>query len=118
VFGSVKIAREEGVLTLWRGSRPALLTAVPSAAIFFTLVDVFNKKLSSKEGNSTSASLLSGALARTVATTITAPAILLKTRFESNEGAAFYGQKPSLRAAFLSIIKESKYLWHTFLFGH
>jgi solute carrier family 25 protein 39/40 len=63
----LKVARHEGVLTLWRGLGPSLMLAIPSSGIYFTLYESIKQKLATTGQVSDSAlPMFSGSSARTV----------------------------------------------------
>ncbi|KAF4454971.1 hypothetical protein F53441_2628 [Fusarium austroafricanum] len=83
--GLRKIARNEGVTTLWRGLSPTLVMAVPSNIIYFTGYDWlrFNHKSPFSRFSDTSAPLTAGSAARVLAATAVSPIELVKTRMQA-----------------------------------
>lgn len=103
------ILRQEGIKGMWKGLKPAVLTAIPSSAIYFSVLkQISNFQKQKKENLSAFDSLIAGSIARTIATICTAPAILLKTRFESLEVIKIYNQaSPSVIHSFqITLQKE------------
>ncbi|KAF5645417.1 mitochondrial carrier family [Fusarium sp. NRRL 25303] len=88
--GLRKIARNEGVTTLWRGLSPTLVMAVPSNIIYFTGYDYlrFNPKSPFSHFSDTSAPLTAGSAARVLAATAVSPIELVKTRMQAAHGAS------------------------------
>ncbi|OZJ04964.1 hypothetical protein BZG36_01731 [Bifiguratus adelaidae] len=88
--GVMKIAKYEGITSLWRGLAPALVMSGPSTVIYFVGYDCAKEYLDRKWGNSQAwlqwSPLLVGAVARTVAATMISPIELFRTRLQSNEG--------------------------------
>lgn len=78
--GLVKISRNEGLSSLWRGLSPTLFMAVPSTVIYF----VGYEQLRTVVNNDAAwAPLLCGGLARTASATVISPLELLRTRLQS-----------------------------------
>lgn len=78
--GLVKISRNEGITSLWRGLSPTLFMAIPSTVIYF----VGYEQLRSVVNNDAAwAPLLCGGLARTASATVISPIELLRTRLQS-----------------------------------
>ncbi|KAK9864769.1 hypothetical protein WJX84_011121 [Apatococcus fuscideae] len=82
-FGMLgRIARQEGVHALWRGTEASLLITVPLVALYLPLYDSLLQSLQGA-GVGMYAPLLAGAGARSVACVATAPLELLKTRLQT-----------------------------------
>lgn len=79
--GFSSIAKNEGVLTLWRGLSLTLFMAVPSNIIYFTGYEYIRDRL--PVADSFLNPLVCGSLARTMSATCVAPVELLKTRLQS-----------------------------------
>lgn len=78
--GLVKISKNEGLSSLWRGLSPTLFMAVPSTVIYF----VGYEQLRSYVNNDAAwAPLLCGGLARTASATAISPIEMLRTRLQS-----------------------------------
>ncbi|KAJ3166747.1 hypothetical protein HDU88_003231 [Geranomyces variabilis] len=99
--GVVKIARHEGLLSLWRGLSPTLVMSVPSTVIYYIgyehIRDTINAHLplASKE---IYAPLLAGATARTLAATAISPIELIRTRMQSSPSRSLTATFSSVRA--------------------
>ncbi|ORY86795.1 mitochondrial carrier domain-containing protein [Protomyces lactucae-debilis] len=78
--GLVKIARNEGLSSLWRGLSPTLFMAVPSTVIYFVGYEQLRLIVNT---DASWAPLLCGALARTASATAISPLELLRTRLQS-----------------------------------
>ncbi|BFZ56494.1 Carrier protein, mitochondrial [Savitreella phatthalungensis] len=79
--GIVKISRNEGVSSLWRGLSPTLFMAIPSTVIYFVGYEQLRGLVG---GDATWAPLLCGGLARTASATAIGPLELLRTRLQSS----------------------------------
>jgi solute carrier family 25 protein 39/40 len=77
-----KIARYEGVLSLWRGLSPTLLMTVPGVALYFTTYEAFKKRWHSYFNSLTP--LIAGAAARTVTAIATCPLEMFRTNIQSH----------------------------------
>lgn len=87
--GFKKIARNEGVTTLWRGLSPTLVMAVPSNIIYFTGYDWlrFNPKSPFQRFSDSTAPLTAGSVARILAATTVSPIELVRTRMQATSGS-------------------------------
>lgn len=88
--GIRKIARNEGITTLWRGLSPTLLMAVPANIIYFTGYEWLRYNKSSpinKVSSDITAPLFAGATARVVAASAINPIELFRTRLQASRGA-------------------------------
>jgi len=81
----VKIVRNEGVLTLWRGLAPSLFMTVPNAAIYFNTYEALKKRISQLDYFPAFVPLVSGGLARIIAVTTLAPLELIRTNFQAGQ---------------------------------
>ncbi|KAK7999896.1 mitochondrial carrier domain-containing protein [Apiospora arundinis] len=89
--GIRKIARNEGITTLWRGLSPTLVMAVPANIIYFTGYEWLRYNKSSPINNissDTTAPLYAGATARVVAASAINPIELFRTRLQASRGAS------------------------------
>ena len=77
----LKIARLEGVTSLWRGLVPTLVMTVPGVALYFTSYEKFKEELS---GLGHLTPLVAGATARTLTATVTSPLELFRTNIQSH----------------------------------
>ncbi|TVY23915.1 Solute carrier family 25 member 39 [Lachnellula hyalina] len=85
--GLRKIARNEGVTTLWRGLSPTLLMTVPGNIIYFTGYDWlrFHKQSPiSRYASDNSAPLVAGAVARILAAGVVSPIEMFRTRMQAS----------------------------------
>lgn len=78
--GLVKISRNEGLSSLWRGLSPTLFMAIPSTVIYFVGYEHLRTIVND---DSAWAPLLCGGLARTASATVISPLELLRTRLQS-----------------------------------
>ncbi|KAJ8907856.1 hypothetical protein NDN08_007960 [Rhodosorus marinus] len=82
--GMRKIWRMDGTRALWRGFNVTLTIVVPSTAVYFTVYDGFSKFLRSGMSlEHTQATLIAGASARMMTTTVFGPLELARTRIQS-----------------------------------
>ena len=82
-----KIARNEGITTLWRGLSPTLLMAVPGNVIYFAGYDWMRLNNSSPIKTRVSdayAPLVAGSLARVLAAIAISPVEMLRTRMQAS----------------------------------
>lgn len=92
--GLKKIARNEGVTTLWRGLSPTLLMTVPANIIYFTGYDWLRNSARSPIAqtiNDDYAPLVAGSTARMLAAAAVNPIELFKTRLQAASGASASG---------------------------
>lgn len=86
--GLRKIARNEGILTLWRGLSPTLMMAVPGNVIYFAGYDwLRTSKMSPIEGRVSDAyaPLAAGSIARVLAACVVSPIEMLRTRMQAHQ---------------------------------
>lgn len=94
----VKIARTEGLSSLWSGLSPTLVLAVPTTVIYFTTYEQLRSRISSAffSGSINAQGvhandipvwvpMLSGGLARTWAVSIVSPLELIRTKMQSQK---------------------------------
>lgn len=89
--GLRKIARNEGITTLWRGLSPTLVMTIPANIIYFTGYDYlrFNKNSPVNRYLSDSCSpLLAGSTARTMAAIIVSPVEMFRTRMQASQSGS------------------------------
>ena len=87
--GLRKIARNEGVTTLWRGLSPTLLMAVPANIIYFTGYEWLRFNPASPIARAVHddyAPLVAGSAARVLAATAVSPIELFRTRLQAVQG--------------------------------
>lgn len=88
--GLRKIARNEGVTTLWRGLSPTLIMAIPANIIYFTGYEWlrFDKKSPiQRTVRDEYAPLVAGSVARVLAATAVSPIELFRTRLQASHGS-------------------------------
>lgn len=95
--GLRKIARNEGVTSLWRGLSPTLVMTVPANIIYFTGYDWLrfnNRSPINRHFSDTYAPLISGATARIVAATAVGPIEMFRTRLQASRstGGAHFAE--------------------------
>ncbi|KAJ6261100.1 hypothetical protein Dda_3765 [Drechslerella dactyloides] len=83
--GLVKIARHEGLPSLYRGLSPTLLMSIPANVIYFTGYESlrYSSKSPLSKLSDNMAPLIAGSLARTIAAAVIAPLELFKTRLQA-----------------------------------
>ncbi|KAL2136267.1 hypothetical protein VTI74DRAFT_4502 [Chaetomium olivicolor] len=89
--GLRKIARNEGITTLWRGLSPTLIMAIPANIIYFTGYEWLRFNPSSPIARSVRdeyAPLVAGSAARILAATAVSPIELFRTRLQAAQGAS------------------------------
>lgn len=87
--GLRKIARYEGVSTLWRGLSPTLVMAVPANVIYFTGYDYLRSSPNSPINhhiNDAYAPLIAGSIARVAAASVISPIEMFRTRMQATSG--------------------------------
>jgi solute carrier family 25, member 39/40 len=87
--GLRKIARNEGVLSLWRGLSPTLVMAIPANVIYFTGYDWLRFNHASpinRITNDAYAPLVSGSIARVAAAIAVSPVEMFRTRMQATRG--------------------------------
>lgn len=87
----VKIAKVEGITSLWSGLSPTLVLAVPATVIYFTTYEQLKAKIVKSSSNpakyATMISLTSGGLARMVAVAVVSPLELIRTKMQAQKMA-------------------------------
>ena len=84
--GLRKIARNEGLTSLWRGLSPTLVMAIPANVIYFTGYDYLRYSPYSpvsKHMNDTYAPLIAGSTARVAAASVISPIEMFRTRMQA-----------------------------------
>lgn len=82
----IKIIRNEGILTLWRGLAPSLIMTVPNAAIYFNTYEALKKRITQTSfPYPVMIPLVAGSLARVVAVATLAPLELIRTNFQAEQ---------------------------------
>ncbi|CAK7220750.1 Carrier protein, mitochondrial [Sporothrix curviconia] len=91
IDGLRKIARNEGMTTLWRGLSPTLLMSIPANVIYFTGYEWLRYNPKSPISRATPdayAPLVAGSFARILAATAVGPIELFRTRLQASQGKA------------------------------
>ncbi|EPE10239.1 solute carrier family 25 member 40 [Ophiostoma piceae UAMH 11346] len=94
IDGLRKIARNEGLLTLWRGLSPTLVMSIPANVIYFTGYEWlrYNPKSPINRNISDSyAPLIAGGFARILAATSVGPVELFRTRLQAAKSGSAGG---------------------------
>ncbi|MCJ1473334.1 hypothetical protein MMC13_001985 [Lambiella insularis] len=91
--GLRKIARNEGLSSLWRGLSPTLVMAIPANVIYFTGYD--SLRTSSRSPIKTYVSdayapLIAGSIARVAAATVISPIEMFRTRMQATSGTGVF----------------------------
>lgn len=92
--GLRKIARNEGLTTLWRGLSPTLLMSIPANVIYFTGYEWLRFHPQSPISRTTPdryAPLVAGSFARILAATAVGPIELFRTRLQASQGRSTAG---------------------------
>ena len=86
-----KIARNEGVLSLWSGLSPTLVLAVPATVVYFVTYENLRLFIKDKHGGVQPywAPLVSGATARFWAVSLVSPLELIRTKMQSKKMSYF-----------------------------
>lgn len=88
--GLKKIARNEGIFSLWRGLTPTLVMAIPANVIYFAGYDWLRLSPSSpiaKTMNDMYAPLVAGSVARVTAASVISPVEMFRTRLQATSGS-------------------------------
>ncbi|MCJ1317287.1 hypothetical protein MMC15_002610 [Xylographa vitiligo] len=91
--GLRKIARNEGLPSLWRGLSPTLVMAIPANVIYFTGYDSLRTSPHSPIKTYVSdayAPLLAGSLARIAAAAVISPVEMFRTRMQATSGTGVF----------------------------
>ena len=91
--GLRKIARNEGITSLWRGLSPTLVMAIPANVIYFTGYDYLRTSAQSPVHNHISdayAPLIAGSIARVAAATVISPIEMFRTRMQATSGSKVF----------------------------
>lgn len=83
----IKIARNEGITSLWSGLPPTLVMAVPATVIYFTAYDQFREFFCNHmPGHSpVLAGAVSGGFARVFSATVISPLEMIRTKMQSKK---------------------------------
>ena len=86
----IKLARNEGLQSWWKGLSPTLLMAVPATVIYYTTYDQLKMKLGFKPGEKNyKAPLLAGSIGRSLAVVAICPIELIRTKLQSRTGYTY-----------------------------
>lgn len=116
IDGLRKIARYEGVTTLWRGLSPTLVMAVPGNIIYFAGYDWLRYNRASPISRMTRdeyAPLVAGSIARVVAATAVSPVELFRTRLQASSGTTATGHVANTFKSIREMVADHGYrsLW-------
>ena len=114
--GLKKIARNEGITTLWRGLSPTLVMTVPGNIIYFTGYDWlrFNKASPIKKlVPDIYTPLVAGAFARTVAAISVSPIEMFRTRIQASTSTSSAGHFADTLKGIRNMVQTKGYtsLW-------
>lgn len=114
--GLRKIARNEGITTLWRGLSPTLVMTVPANIIYFTGYDWLRFNKASPVNRVVSdgyAPLAAGSTARIVAAMVVSPIEMFRTRMQASTSASSTGHLAETARGIREMVKVSGYtsLW-------
>jgi solute carrier family 25, member 39/40 len=103
-----RIFLQEGMAGIYAGLAPTLVMSVPNTVLYFTAYDeislTLKRKMPENESSSVWIPLISGSSARTLASFVTAPLELIRTRQASLVGQS--QAAPGLHSEFRSMIRE------------
>ena len=89
--GLQKIARHEGVTSLWRGLSPTLVMAIPANVIYFTGYDYLRTHSRSPVNryvSDTYAPLIAGSISRVAAAAVISPIEMFRTRLQATTSSS------------------------------
>lgn len=114
--GLRKIARNEGITTLWRGLSPTLIMTIPANIIYFTGYDWlrFNKASPiNKVVSDGYAPLVAGSIARIVAAMVVSPIEMFRTRMQASTSTSSTGHLAETAQGIREMVQVSGYtsLW-------
>jgi solute carrier family 25, member 39/40 len=112
--GLRKIARNEGVSTLWRGLSPTLVMAIPANIIYFTGYDWlrYNRRSPiAKNVGDYYVPLVAGSFARIVAATAVGPIELFRTRLQASSGSSTTGHLANTFRGIQDMVRANG--WHS-----
>ena len=85
------IGRSEGLGGLYSGIGPTLAMVVPQTALYFVCYDATKEAMEARGRGHVEAAMVSGALARGLAATVTSPLELIRTRMQAGVGKGLNG---------------------------
>jgi solute carrier family 25 protein 39/40 len=113
--GLRKIARNEGMVALWRGLSPTLMMGIPANIIYFAGYDWLrtdDRSLIKKAVSDTYAPFVAGAIARTAAASATSPVEMFRTRLQATPGTGAGHFKETLEGLYqMTKVKGYTSLW-------
>jgi solute carrier family 25, member 39/40 len=114
--GLRKIARNEGITTLWRGLSPTLVMTVPANIIYFTGYDWLRFNKTSPVNKMVSdgyAPLVAGSIARIVAAMVVSPIEMFRTRMQASTSTSSTGHLADTARGVREMVQISGYtsLW-------
>jgi solute carrier family 25 protein 39/40 len=101
----VKIARNEGIRSLWSGLSPTIVSAIPATVFYFSVYDNLLCRARKRFGDHIYIPLVVGAIARAIAVTIVSPLEMIRTKMQSE--SLSYGH---IGRALKSTVKNDGYL--------
>jgi solute carrier family 25 protein 39/40 len=114
--GMRKIARNEGILTLWRGLTPTLAMAVPANIIYFTGYDWlrYNPKSPLTRLSDNVAPLVVGGVARVCAAGVVSPIEMFRTRIQASRSTGGHFKETANGIREMVSVHGYKSLWRGF----
>jgi solute carrier family 25, member 39/40 len=114
--GLRKIARNEGITTLWRGLSPTLVMTVPANIIYFTGYDWLRFNNASPVNKIVAdgyAPLVAGSIARIVAAMVVSPIEMFRTRMQASTSTSSTGHLAETARGIREMVHISGYtsLW-------
>ena len=99
----VKIARNEGLQSFWKGLSPLLVMSVPLTVIYYTTYDKLKFMLGFRPDatnlKAVIAPMMAGCISRTASVTVIAPLELVRTKLQSRENYRYSELFPIMRNA-------------------
>lgn len=99
----VKIARNEGLQSFWKGLSPLLIMSVPLTVIYYTAYDKLKFMLGFRPDatdlTAVAAPMLAGCISRTASVTVISPLELVRTKLQSRENYRYSELFPIIRNA-------------------
>ncbi|CAG8491771.1 9708_t:CDS:10 [Acaulospora morrowiae] len=83
---AVKIVRNEGITSLWKGLSPTLVMSVPTTVIYYVGYDYLRDTLWKWKYSENYSPMIAGFVARTISVTLVSPLELFRTRMQGPEG--------------------------------
>lgn len=110
VDGLVRIAKVEGVTSLWRGLQPTLVMAIPASAMYFTIYDSLKTQLRSQwlgqdDGRGLIlAPMIAGLGARVVTSTTFSPLEMARTFLQASSTSALSEVSTAVRSGGVGVL--------------